>query len=99
MTKNLKAILDAADSRLSWGKRGEACIPELVIHELWAMFSETQRPSTIFKPSIGLDGNQWCALYGPNLQEGVAGFGESPALALVDFDTNWNAKIGATNGN
>lgn len=54
----------------------------------------TQRPSAIFRPSIGLDGNKWCALYGPNLQEGVAGFGDSPADAMADFDKNWNVKIG-----
>ncbi|MCW0104448.1 hypothetical protein [Burkholderia pseudomallei] len=36
----------------------------------------------------------WCALYGPNLMEGVCGFGDSPAEAMADFDKNWLAKIG-----
>lgn len=31
---------------------------------------------------ISLDGSQWCALVGANLQEGVAGFGNSPKEAI-----------------
>jgi hypothetical protein len=50
-------------------------------------------PSVIFRPSLKIDGNLWCALYGNNLQDGVAGFGESPALAMSDFDRNWFAKL------
>ena len=33
-----------------------------------------------------VDGDQWCALYGDDLQSGVAGFGDSPELAMQDFD-------------
>lgn len=32
------------------------------------------------------DGDQWCVLLGDDLQSGIAGFGESPALAIRDFD-------------
>ena len=49
-------------------------------------------PSAIWKPRLFIDGNQWCALYGDNLQDGVAGFGDSPASAMWDFDKNWNTK-------
>ncbi len=31
---------------------------------------------------ISLDGDQWCALVGANLMEGVAGFGNTPLEAL-----------------
>ena len=48
-----------------------------------------ERPSAVFKPRLSIDGNQWCALYGENLQDGVAGFGDSPASAMWDFDKNW----------
>jgi len=41
------------------------------------------------------DGNQWCVLLGDNIQEGIAGFGDSPALAIQDFDRAMYA--GATN--
>jgi hypothetical protein len=50
-------------------------------------------PSAIYRPRLSVDGNQWCALYGDNLQDGVAGFGESPADAMYDFDTNWRKSI------
>lgn len=56
---------------------------------------EYTRPSVLFRPAVYPDGNQWCALYGANLQEGVAGFGESPALACEDFDKRWHAKTEA----
>lgn len=50
---------------------------------------EINRPSYIHKPRLFIDGNMWCALYGENLQDGVAGFGGSPELAYQDFDKNW----------
>jgi hypothetical protein len=53
------------------------------------------RPSAIYKPRLSIDGNQWCALYGENLQDGVAGFGDSPADAMWDFDKNWSEKLPA----
>lgn len=31
---------------------------------------------------VYLDGNEWCALLGKDLQEGLAGFGKTPAAAL-----------------
>lgn len=48
-------------------------------------------PSAIYRPAISKDGDKWCALYGDNLQDGVAGFGDTPAAAMYDFDKNWNA--------
>lgn len=47
------------------------------------------RPHVLMRPSISIDGYQWCALYGENLQDGVAGFGDSPDKAMRDFDANW----------
>jgi hypothetical protein len=56
--------------------------------------AETQsRVSFMLKPRLSIDGNQWCALYGDNLQDGVAGFGDSPDDAYADFDRNWYAKL------
>ena len=46
-------------------------------------------PHVLMRPAIFPDGNQWCALYGENLQEGVAGFGDTPELACANFDINW----------
>ena len=47
-------------------------------------------PSVMYRPSLSIDGNQWCALYGEDLQGGVAGFGISPQHAMWDFNKNWN---------
>jgi hypothetical protein len=54
---------------------------------------ERLRPSSIYKPKIFIDGNKWCALYGEDIQCGVAGFGDSPDLAYADFDKNWVKKL------
>lgn len=43
---------------------------------------------TAFKPKIFKDGDSWCCLYGENLQEGVAGFGENPMNAVYNFWKN-----------
>lgn len=55
--------------------------------------SNYERPSAIWRPKLFMDGNKWCALYGDNLQDGVAGFGDSPADAMWDFDKTWGAKL------
>lgn len=60
---------------------------------------EARRPSVLYRPAISLDGNQWCALYGDNLQDGVAGFGESPDAAMRDFDRAWITTQGANHDN
>jgi hypothetical protein len=46
-------------------------------------------PHVLYKPKLMQDGTAWCALYGENLQEGVAGFGETPAAAMAAFDAAW----------
>jgi len=47
------------------------------------------RPFMLIRPKVFPDGNKWCALYGDNIQEGVAGFGDTPAQASVQFDIEW----------
>jgi hypothetical protein len=44
------------------------------------------RPSVLFRPTLSADGTMWCALLGGDLQSGVAGFGETPAAAMLEFD-------------
>ena len=51
------------------------------------------RPSTLYSPKIYLDGNEWCALLGDNIQCGVCGFGDSPNEAYLDFDKKWFEKV------
>ena len=42
--------------------------------------------------SLGLkpfkDGNQWCFLFGDNIQDGIAGFGYTVEDAAIDFYNN-----------
>lgn len=56
---------------------------------------EQQRPSVVFKPTLSKDGDMWCALFGDNLQVGIAGFGETPAKAMYAFDTAWCTPSGS----
>lgn len=39
------------------------------------------------------DGNQWCFLWGENLQEGVAGFGDTVQLAMFAFNKAYRTQI------
>jgi hypothetical protein len=101
-----QAVYDAVRSRISIGDVGvavENAIRGENIGHFMQMAAESVRqaasayesPAAIYRPALSIDGNQWCALYGANLQDGVAGFGDSPALAMADFDRNWFAKLPA----
>jgi hypothetical protein len=46
-------------------------------------------PSVLIRPRVFVDGDQFCALYGENLQEGICGFGNTPEEALEEFDKEW----------
>ena len=52
-----------------------------------------ERPCVLWKPRLFIDGNQWCALLGENIQEGVVGFGDSPDAAMWEFDVAWRKKL------
>lgn len=51
--------------------------------------AQVSRPSAVYRPQLTADGDQWCALYGEDLQVGVAGFGGTPEQAMAAFDTAW----------
>lgn len=106
MSDTYQAIYDAVRSRIHGGDIGQAAESALreafgnadhvircAMQDVAVSFAEHARPSAIYRPTLSRDGNQWCALYGPNLAEGVCGFGDSPALAMADFDANWCKKI------
>jgi hypothetical protein len=78
------AIRDAIGNGLDASNAIESFRQELCIAA-----NEMQRPSVLFRPSIGVDGNKWCALYGEDLAHGIAGFGDTPAEAMADFDRAW----------
>jgi hypothetical protein len=53
------------------------------------MAQDASLPHVQMRPKLFIDGDQWCALYGENLQDGVAGFGKSPAAACDAFNAAW----------
>ena len=104
-----QAIYDAVRSRISGGDIGAAI--ESVIREanlshhaeraaenIRYVAASYECPSVKFRPTLRIEGNQWCALYGETLQEGVAGFGNSPDAAMLDFDKAWYIKMTNTEG-
>lgn len=77
-----QAVFDAVNLNFSNGAHTLAVIAQ----EFGIAAEEMRRPSVLFRPALSKDGDQWCFLFGSDLQNGVAGFGETPALAAIDFD-------------
>lgn len=50
-------------------------------------------PHRVYRPVLSRDGNVYCALFGKDLMEGVAGFGASPAEAFAMFDRAWETPV------
>ena len=50
---------------------------------------------SLLRPSVTIDGNQWCVLYGDDLMTGIAGFGDTPYRAVLAFNNEWNRKADA----
>lgn len=48
---------------------------------------------SILRPKICPDGNRWCVLYGENLHDGIAGFGDTPHEAVLDWNKRWHEPI------
>lgn len=69
---------------------------EAVLNNQWnaaqeANITEQARraPHVLMRPMLMLDGTKWCALYGQDLMDGVAGFGDTPEKAMEAFDEAW----------
>ena len=60
-----------------------------------AIESEEMNLVALLRPRIFLDGNKWCVLYGENIMDGIAGFGDSPILAVYDFNKAWRREVPA----
>ena len=54
--------------------------------------AEQERQAVMLVATLGLtpsqDGDKWCFLWGENIQEGVAGFGDTVMKAIYDFNSN-----------
>lgn len=100
MNDSYQPIYDAVRSRIGNGDIGaavEAAMRDANIQHYVERFADTlrlavaeyERPSVLFRPGLSVDGNQWRALYGDNLQDGIAGFGDTPEMAIQEFDKQW----------
>lgn len=101
MSDSYQAIYDAVRSRIHGGNIADTIgrvareafdlghARMLLQEQIVAVGHDMCRPSSIYRPSLYPDGNQWCALYGEDLATGVAGFGDTPADAMNAFDHAW----------
>ena len=80
----------AANAISHWAERSGMAVMEAAAMQ--------ERPSVLYRPRIFIDGDQWCALYGDNLQDGVAGFGDSPEDAMWRFNQEWSKKLAKATG-
>lgn len=106
MSDSYQAIYDAVRSRIGGCDVGSTVRDVLreqfdisharaaIQQEACIAIAEYARPSAVYRPALSIDGDQWCALYGENIQDGVAGFGESPAAAMTAFDKAWLTRLG-----
>jgi len=65
---------------------------DMIKRHVYITLEECAKPSVIYRPDLTFDGSMWCAIYGRNLQNGVAGFGVSPEEAMWDFNIQWYKK-------
>lgn len=104
MSDSYQPIYDAVRSRIHGcdiAQIARECLDfshaaEMIHREAQNLSGEYMRPSVVWRPKLFPDGDQWCALYGGNIQEGVVGFGNSPSAAMYDFDKSWFAKLPET---
>lgn len=64
------------------------------MHSIYVEIATTQerlqQPHVLMKAKVYKDGDKWCCLYGDNIEEGVAGFGDTPEEACTHFDNVWH---------
>lgn len=92
MSDTYRAIYDAARDAFQLGN-----LPDIVAYKYITAAEEQQRPSVLFRPTLSIDGNMYCAMYGDDIAQGCAGFGETAEAAMRDFDQNWR-ETKATHG-
>ena len=100
MSDSYQAVYDAVRSRIGGANISDAVqaalreqnwghYVQMAAYEWQIAAGEQQRPCVVFKPRLFKDGDQWCALLGENIQEGVTAFGKTPQEAMHNFDLAW----------
>jgi hypothetical protein len=72
--------------RIYSDQQHEAKMSLLITEQEYQLFA-------MLKPELKVDGKQWCVLYGNDLQDGIAGFGDTPYLAIIDWNKQFHSKI------
>lgn len=104
MSNTYQAVYDATRSKIQGGSVQDAIenafrdsgfshYAQQAFYQWQIEAQEQSKPHVLMKPKIYIDGNEWCALYGENIQDGIAGFGSSPADATDNFDNEWCLKL------
>lgn len=57
-----------------------------------AQTEDTFKLFSMIKPDIRRDEDVWEVFYGSNLMDGVVGYGDTPYLAVLDWNKSWNKK-------
>lgn len=86
MSEKYDAIYDAVSNEF-------AAVGDIAKAAILEVNRKAIEPSVLYRPTLSIDGNQWCALYGENLQDGVAGFGDSPQEAMHAFNQAWAKRL------
>lgn len=87
-----RVVSDAVNSAFGGVSFAIPRIVEDLTASIWAVEEQMKRPSVLYRPELTADGSMWCALLGPNLAVGVAGFGATPAEAMAAFDAAFKSE-------
>jgi len=87
-------LLQVESSQRQWNEtlQHQEKLNAIIQEEEYCLFS-------MLKPKFGIDGNQYYVLYGEDLQSGIAGFGDTLHLAVIDFNRQFHKPITALNTN
>ena len=107
MSDNYQAVYDAVRSRFSnFDSSGliDNIASKFDISWTMSRLEETIKDAVIeaaeysrfamLKPTLLQDGNMWICCLGDNLQVGIAGVGETPYLAIIDWNKAFHKKVG-----
>lgn len=63
-------------------------------YDQMAVSARQKKWAVVLGERIYPDGDQWCVLYGDNLQDGVCGFGDTAEAAIDAFEEAMRARCG-----
>ena len=89
VTQASEIIQDGAELKVPYRTTARECV-EAILDAAVCQLSD--RPSVLHRPKLTIDGNRYFVLYGEDIRTGVAGFGDTVAEAMADFDKQWSER-------